>query len=79
RKPVEWYNVWTIKNLFELKIGKNHLIEGNVFENNWAAAQAGDAIVLKVQNQDGRAPWTTLEDVVFRHNIVRKVASAINL
>jgi hypothetical protein len=80
RKPVEWYgSQWSVKNLFELKIGKNVLVEGNVFENNWAAAQSGDAIVLKVQNQDGRAPWTTLEDVVFRHNIVRKVAGAINL
>ena len=25
-----------VKNLFELKVGRRILVEGNVFENNWA-------------------------------------------
>ena len=79
RKPPEWHGVWVVKNLFELKIGKNVLIEANIFENCWVSGQNGTGIVLKVQNQDGRAPWTTLEDVVFKNNIVRNVSAGVSL
>src|SRR4029453_10702365 len=32
---------WVVKNHFELKNAQRVTVEGNVFENNWAAAQAG--------------------------------------
>src|SRR6266700_6564662 len=71
-KPTSWRNVWAaVKNLFELKNAQRVFVEGNVFENNWAAAQAGWAVQFTVRNQDGRAPWSTIEDVTFRKNIVR--------
>jgi hypothetical protein len=79
-KPLEWreQSDWTVKNLFELKNARRVLVEWNVFEHNWAAAQTGYAIVLTPLN-DGRAPWTVVSDVTFQFNLVRHVASAINI
>jgi hypothetical protein len=70
-KPTSWKGVWTVKNLFELKSARRLLIEGNVFENNWADAQTGMAIVLKSANDGGTGPWQGTTDVTFRSNIVR--------
>lgn len=81
-KPLEWRDEssrWTVKNLFELKNARRVLIEGNVFEHNWHAAQTGYAILFTPMNQDGRAPWTVVSDVTFQFNIVRHVSSAINI
>jgi hypothetical protein len=66
-----------VKNLFELKAAINVVIRGNVFENNWADAQAGRAILFTPRNQDGRAPWSRLENILFEGNIVRNVPIAI--
>ena len=55
------------------------LVEGNVFENNWADAQVGFAILMWPVNQDGTAPWSTTSDVTFQYNIVRRVAGGFNL
>ena len=70
-KNPAWKGVWTIKNLFELKSARRLLIENNVFENNWIAAQTGVAIVFKSSNDGGKAPWQGTTDVMFRYNIVR--------
>jgi hypothetical protein len=79
-KPLDWRRErWTVKNLFELKNAHRVLIEGNLFEHNWQAAQAGPAILFKSVNQDGRAAWSGVRDVMFRHNVVRHVAAAFNI
>ena len=79
-KPLEWRGSrWTVKNLLELKNARRVLIESNVFENNWVAAQTGYALLFKPQNQDGRAPWTEVTDVTFQFNIVRHSSSAISI
>src|SRR5437899_4402685 len=79
-KPTAWRGVWAaVKNLFELKNARRVLIEGNIFENNWLAAQAGWAVQFTVRNQDGTAPWSTIEDVTFQKNIVRHSASGLNI
>jgi len=70
-KNPAWKGVWTIKNLFELKSARRLLIENNVFENNWIAAQTGMAIIFKSANDGGTAPWQGTTDVTFRYNIVR--------
>lgn len=57
---------WTVKNLLELKNAQRVLIEGNLLENN-----PGPALVLTPRNQDGRAPWSVVQDVLFRSNIVK--------
>jgi len=80
-KPLAWKESgqWRVKNLLELKNARRLLIEANVFENNWAAAQSGFAILLTPRNQDGSSPWSVVEDVWFRYNLLRGVASGINL
>ena len=79
-KPTSWRGVWAaVKNLLELKNARRVLIEGNIFENNWLAAQGGWAIQFTVRNQDGTAPWSTIEDVTFQKNIVRHSGSGVNI
>ncbi|MFN0111076.1 MAG: hypothetical protein ACKVZH_19620 [Blastocatellia bacterium] len=70
---------WSVKNLFELKNAQRVLVDGNVFENNWADAQAGFAVVLKSVNQDGAAPWSTTADVTFTNNIIRHSGAGLNV
>lgn len=77
-KPLDWKGRWTIKNLFELKGARRVLAEGNVFENNWAAAQTGFAINIK--SSAGRnTPWLVTEDVTFRYNVVRNSTAGLTI
>ncbi len=86
-KPLSWKvdapayegKPWSVKNLFELKNARRVLIEGNLFERNWVHAQNGFAILFTVRNENGAAPWSVVEDVTFRNNIVRQTASGINI
>src|SRR5688572_11489803 len=86
-EPLEWREndrrfagvAWTVKNLFELKNARRVLIAGNLFEYNWPHAQNGFAILFTPRNQDGHAPWSVVEDVTFRDNVVRHVAAGINI
>ena len=86
-KPLQWKSdhprfagvAWTVKNLFELKNARRVLVEGNLFEYNWPHAQNGFAILFTVRNQDGKAPWSVVEDVIFRDNVVRHVAAGFNI
>ena len=71
--------VWQVKNLLELKMGRNVRIDGNLFEHHWAGAQSGYAFVFKPSNQNGRAPWTTIENIQFTNNVVRHVGGGINI
>jgi hypothetical protein len=77
--PASPGDVWTVKNLLELKNARNVVIEQNVFENHWASAQAGYAIVFTPRNQDGGCPWCVVEDITFQQNVVRNVAAGINI
>ena len=70
---------WAIKNLLELKNARRALVEGNLFEHNWAHAQAGFAIVVTVRNEDGGAPWSVVEDVTFVNNVVRGAGGGVNI
>jgi hypothetical protein len=81
-KPLSWKTAdsrWTVKNLLELKNAQRVLIEWNVFEHSWLAAQTGYAILFTPMNQEGAAPWTVVSDVTFQFNILRHSASAINI
>ncbi|MFZ0064120.1 MAG: hypothetical protein WAL47_18965, partial [Pyrinomonadaceae bacterium] len=70
---------WSVKNLLELKNARRVTIDRNVFENNWVDAQAGSAVLFTVRNDDGTAPWSTIEDVTFTNNIVKNSPAALNL
>jgi hypothetical protein len=86
-KPLRWKSDdpahegvnWVVKNLLELKNARNVVIDGNVFENNWADDQNGFAILFTPRNQDGGSPWSTVEHVEFTNNVVRHSTSGINI
>jgi hypothetical protein len=79
-KPLAWRDEdWAVKNLFELKNARRVQIEGNLFEYNWFASQAGFAILFTVRASGPRASWSTVEDVTFENNLVRHVAGGINI
>ena len=77
--PSNLGDVWQVKNLFELKNARRVVVENNVFENNWKAAQPGYAILFTVRNQDGTCTWCVVSDVRFEYNVVRNVAAGINI
>jgi len=77
--PPEQATRWSVKNLFELKNARRVSVDGNLFENNWVDAQSGFAILFTVRNQDGKAPWSTIEDVTFTNNVVRHAAAGVNI
>jgi hypothetical protein len=79
-KPLAWRTEkWSAKNLFELKNARRVVIDGNLFEHSWADAQEGFAILFSPRNQDGKSPWTVVEDVTFTNNIVRGAASGVKI
>ena len=79
-RPEAWREErWSVKNLFELKNARRVLVEENIFENNWLSAQVGCAILMTVANSNGRAFWVTVEDVTFRHNVVRHAGGGLNI
>lgn len=71
--------VWYVKNIFELKNAQDVLVEGNVFENLWMAAQQGYPIVFTPRNQGGTAPWAVVQRVTFQHNLVRHTPGGVNI
>ena len=86
-KPFSWY-VWSptydggaeyAKNMLELKIASNVLIDGNIFQNNWIMGQNGYAIQLTVRTENGTAPWAVVQDVTFTHNIIQDSANGVDI
>lgn len=67
-----------VKTLFELKSARNVVFRGNLVTNVWGDAQIGYAVQLTPRNQDGNAPWSTVEDVLIQRNDFRDMAAAIN-
>jgi hypothetical protein len=79
KKPVE-YRGWTgAKNLFEIKNCRRVTLENSLLQYSWVEGQVGYAILLNVRNQEGTAPWSTIEDVTIRGNTIQHVAAGMNL
>ncbi len=79
-KPLEWKGQpRTVKNLFELKSAKRVEVRDNLFERNWTDAQNGYSILFTTRNDEGGAPWSVVEDVLFENNIVRDVENGFNV
>ena len=77
-KPLEWREEgWLVKNLFEIKNGKNIIVVDNLMTNNWAKGQDGTAILFTVREDNGAA--STIEDVVFENNVVKGSGGALNI
>ncbi len=73
-KPLEWRGKVTIKCTFELKNARNVRVVGNIIENSFDEI----AVRITIRNQDGSAPWSTIEDVSMRDNIIRNSGGGIN-
>jgi hypothetical protein len=73
-KPLEWRGKVTIKCTFELKNARRVQVVGNIIENSFDEI----AVRITIRNQDGSAPWSTIEDVVMRDNIIRNSGGGIN-
>ena len=71
----EWNGRALVKGTFELKNAKRVIVEGNLIESEILTT----AIVVTVRNQSGKAPWSTIEDVEIKNNIVRHASSGINI
>src|SRR5262249_45763685 len=50
-----------------------------VFENSWAQAQTGYAVLFTPRTEEGRLPWVRVEDVTFTHNIIRHCVSGFTV
>ncbi len=74
-KPLEWFKKVTIKNDFEIKNAKRVQFIGNVLENN----QSAGAMWITVRNQDGKAPFSTIEDVTVKDNLIISAGTGINI
>ena len=74
-KPLEWRGKVGIKCSLELKNARNVEITGNIIENSFDEM----AIRLTVRNQDGKAPWSVVEDVLMQNNWIRNSGGGINI
>jgi hypothetical protein len=74
-KPAEWFGRASIKASIELKNAKQVLIDGNVIENGGVVGP----FVITVRNQNGKAPWSTIEDVEVTNNIVRHAGTGFSI
>jgi hypothetical protein len=74
-KPARWRDTAVVKTLFELKNARRVQFTGNTLTNNWK----GSAFRITVRNQDGSAPFSTLEDVTIRDNVVSGAGEGINI
>jgi hypothetical protein len=79
-KPLAWKGLQRqVKNLLELKAARRVRIVNNDLSNNWADAQSGFSVLFTPRNQDGSAPYTSVEDVTFEKNRLRNVARGFNI
>ena len=74
-KPAAWAGRAMIKGTFELKNARRVVVDGNLLESGILVT----AFVITVRNQDGRAPWSIIEDVTITNNIVRHASSGVNI
>jgi hypothetical protein len=60
-KPIAWKgSTWAVKNILELKNAQDVVIEGNLLEYNWSAAQTGYSVLFTPRNQYGGNPATVV-------------------
>lgn len=86
-KPLAWRvddpsylgHHWAIKNLLELKNARRVTIDGNIFQNNWVDAQSGMPVVFTARNQDGNAPWSVVEYVLFTNNTLTNTQGGVTI
>jgi hypothetical protein len=78
-KDPAWKGVWTAKNPLEFKNARRALVEGNVFENSWTAAQLGMCLVIKSSTETSPVTWEGTKDVTVRWNVFRSCHRGLNV
>lgn len=74
-KPAAWFGKATIKASIELKSARKVVIDGNTIDSGGHIG----AFVLTVRNQDGKATWSTIEDLEITNNIVRNAGNGFTI
>jgi len=74
-KPENWAKTVSVKTLFELKNAKRVQFVGNLLTNNWEGA----AFRITIRNQDNTAPFSTIEDVLIKDNVIDRAGDGINI
>jgi hypothetical protein len=86
-KPLKWFprhpswngTTYQIKNLWEAKLGRYILNDGNVFENSWIAGQ-NYALQISPRNVTaGNSPASVLRDIQWTNNIVHDAAGGVRI
>jgi hypothetical protein len=79
-KRPEWYAMGVqIKNAFELKVGIDVYVADCIMEYaGIAEGQGGFPLVFTVRNQSGKAPWSTITNVLLERCLVRNGGGAVN-
>ena len=71
QKNLAWKGIISgVKNLLELKNAQRVLVDGNVLQYTWSAAQA-QAIILRSVNQGGTCPWCVVQNITVTHNLIQ--------
>lgn len=70
---------YTVKNLFELKVGLRVMVRRSRFRNIWDAGQGGYAVMLTVQSQNGTNPAAQVGAVMFDDCEFRDCAAGFNI
>lgn len=69
-----------VKNTLELKACQHVTVSNCDISQSWSGhGQDGYLLELTVRNQDGRAPWSTVQDVTITGNRFASGAAAVNM
>jgi len=78
-KKREWFGHTQIKNAFELKAITNFTMQDCLLEYaGISEGQQGYLIVLTVRNQEGTAPWSTIQNVLIERVNARYAGACIS-
>lgn len=76
-KPLSWKGRnLGVKNLLEFKNGTEIVIRNNIFENVWAEAQTGWAIVMTPRDENEVA---RVDNITFEYNIVKNAGNGFQM
>lgn len=71
---------YSVKNIWESKVGRFIEVEGNIFENHWLEDQ-NNAIVITVRNTGiaQRNTWATIQFLDFSYNKVKNFGEGVQI
>jgi hypothetical protein len=70
---------WQVKNTFELKVGRNVLLEYEIIEYSWLQGQSGPCLVLTGSTQVADNHSATIRDFEMRYSEIRHCGQSIQI